>query len=188
MSNVKAHTRTRDGRTLYVKQHARRGDRQTKPRKLVLPRTDGWLRDWAAGKQGARQRVQAAAMDLLKERIMKNAKIAAEVSWSKVKGIAKHVIAESMEKIDFRATVKELKDAGMKHGPRFLAYAIAIEVFEDVILPAFLIAIGKPALAPLALAFHMEPVAYPAYFAVAKMVDKYKQNKATVKAVFGVAL
>ena len=87
-----------------------------------------------------------------------------------MKNIMRHIIG----KFDFRATIRELKHLGKVHGPRFLIYAVAIEVFEDVILPGFFILIGKPTLAPVALAFHMEPVAYPVYFAVAGYLGRRK--------------
>ena len=68
--------------------------------------------------------------------------------------------------------IQEFKELAIKHGPYFLAYAVIIELIEDVVAPAFLVWIGKAYLAPLALAIHIEPVAYPLYFFVAKAVKR----------------
>jgi len=68
--------------------------------------------------------------------------------------------------------IQEFKELAIKHGPYFLVYAIIIELIEDVLAPAFLVWIGKAYLAPVALAIHTEPIAYPLYFFVAKKMKR----------------
>ena len=142
-----------------------------------MPKTE-WLREWESGSEDAKAQVRAAFVSLLRERVGKMPTVA----WKVVRKVANKVAEEAVEKLNWRATVRDLRELGVKHGPRFLVYAIAIEVFEDVVLPAFCAAIGRPELAPLALAFHMEPVAYPAYFAVAKLVKRLKESSNAQKA------
>jgi hypothetical protein len=79
-----------------------------------------------------------------------------------------------LSRFNIKNIVKELGQLGKKHGLYFLAYAICIEIFEDVVLPAVLYSIGKPHLIPVALAFHCEPVAYPLYFAVRSVMKKFR--------------
>ena len=80
------------------------------------------------------------------------------------------------EELNPKEKFKELKELGKKHGPGFLAYEIGVELFEDVILPGICIAIGRWELAPICLALHLEPVAYPAYFGVVTAVNHYKKR------------
>lgn len=77
-----------------------------------------------------------------------------------------------LSRFNIRKTIKEIKTLGKKHGPYFLAYAICIELLEDVAIPAALYSVGKPHLIPAALAFHCEPIAYPLYFAVASLMKR----------------
>ena len=52
------------------------------------------------------------------------------------------------EELNPKEKFREFKKIGRKHGPGFLAYAIGVEAFEDVILPGICIAIGHWELAP----------------------------------------
>ena len=126
------------------------------------------LDDLEHGTDAGYRAVGAASQHLLREQVERNPKLG--LAWSSVKHAAAHVVAHLKEKIDLRKTFNELKALGKKHGPAFLAYAIAVEVFEDIVLPIFLTLIGHAALIPFALALHTEPVAYPLYFAVAKVM------------------
>jgi len=186
-TNVRGHTRRVRGKQVFIKPHSAK--RRAGRRKLILggpdrmPKTK-WLRDWESGPGEARVQVRAAIVGLLKERVAK----VPGVTWRAVKAAANKVAEEAVEKLNWRKTVRELRELGMKHGPRFMAYAIALEIFEDVVLPAFFIAIGKPELAPVALAFHAEPVAYPAYFAIAKLVERFKESSDAQKAQMYVKL
>ena len=83
--------------------------------------------------------------------------------------IVKKAVVALRHRFDPRETLNELKELGRKHGPRFLVYAICVELFEDLAIPTLLCWAGKPHLIPAALALHLEPVAYPAYFAIASL-------------------
>jgi len=52
----------------------------------------------------------------------------------------------------------------------------------------FSITIGRPGLAPVALAFHAEPVAYPAHFAIVKLVKRFRASSDALKAQMYVML
>jgi hypothetical protein len=80
------------------------------------------------------------------------------------------------DKVDIKKQYKEMKELGKKHGPVFLCYAIALEIVEDIVIPAILTSIGKPHLIPFALAFHSEPIMFPLYFGVRKMLKKKKKG------------
>jgi len=79
-------------------------------------------------------------------------------------GIILHLLhltpSRILSRFNIREIVAELKRLDKKHGLYFLAYAICIEVFEDVVLPYVLYFLGKSHLIPVALAFHCEPIAY----------------------------
>ncbi|HVM95135.1 MAG TPA: hypothetical protein VMT89_02045 [Candidatus Acidoferrales bacterium] len=119
----------------------------------------------------AYEAIGKASEYLLEEQVHRNHQLG--LSWQTVKHAAVHVAEHLREKLNIAGTARELMELGRKHGPVFLAYAIAIEAFEDIVVPAFLAAIGKPYLIPAALAFHSEPVMYPLYFAVARF---FKNN------------
>ena len=74
------------------------------------------------------------------------------------------------ERLDVVATMRKLLELGRTHGPAFLVFAIMLEVFEDVVLPALFVAWGKPWLAPIALVCHLEFAAWPAFFIVAAFI------------------
>ncbi|MBT4445992.1 hypothetical protein HOA92_05700 [archaeon] len=63
---------------------------------------------------------------------------------------------------------KKVYQEALKEGPYFAAYAVALELTEDVVAPAILTAAGYPEYAPVLWAIHTEPVMYPLYFAVRK--------------------
>ena len=80
---------------------------------------------------------------------------------------------ELREKLDVRATVKEIKSMWAKYGWRFGAFAVAWEIFEDVICPAIAWKLGFPWLAPLFWIFHFEPLSYPAAFWCFRTYDRF---------------
>lgn len=138
------------------------------------------LDDLQAGNEAGKRAVGAAAVNLIRERVERTPRLG--LVWDKVKETAGHVVDHLKEKANIANTVRELAALGKEHGPVFLAYAVAIELFEDVVLPAFLTSIGKPHLIPLALAIHTEPVMYPLYFAVAKFLKGRRAQPILVKA------
>jgi hypothetical protein len=79
------------------------------------------------------------------------------------------------DKLDIKKDYREIKALGKKYGPVFIAYAIALEVIEDIILPAISIEMGKPEFVPILLAWHSEWFMYPLYFGVHKLLHKHKK-------------
>ncbi len=133
------------------------------------------LDDLLEGNDAVQAAVGAATTHLLQEQVEHNTRLG--LRWSSVQHTAAHVWDHVKEKFDLRSTARELRALGKEHGPAFMAYAIAIEAFEDLVVPAFLTAVGKPALIPFALAFHTEPVLYPLYFAVSKWRKQRAQSR-----------
>jgi len=130
------------------------------------------LSDLTRGTDRGYAAVTDATKHLLREHIENNPRLG--LSWDKVKGGAKHLFSELKEKFNVRETAKKLIQLGKEHGPGFLAFAIALEAFEQIGIPAFFTAIHKPYLIPLALLFHTEPVMYPLYFAVEGLIRRRK--------------
>jgi hypothetical protein len=79
------------------------------------------------------------------------------------------------DKLDIKKDYKEIKVLGKKYGPVFVAYAIALEVIEDIILPAIAIEMGRPEAVPVLLAWHSEWFMWPLYFGVHKLLHKHKK-------------
>ncbi len=52
------------------------------------------------------------------------------------------------------------------YAPGFAAYAIAMDVLDDILIPAALAWLGHPVLGGLAFAFDLDWLTYPMYFAV----------------------
>jgi tRNA nucleotidyltransferase (CCA-adding enzyme) len=85
--------------------------------------------------------------------------------WQKVKAIIK-------EKVSIRHQYKKLVQLGKEQGPYFVAYAIAVEILEQIVIPAVLVYMGKPHFAPMMMAIHTEPVMYPLFFGIRKLMKK----------------
>ena len=89
----------------------------------------------------------------------------------------KEKVTETYEMIRHpKKAVSEIYNVAKKEGPAFAAYAVAVEVTEDVIAPAILTAAGHPEYAALLWAIHTEPVMYPLYFGVRKLYRHFKNN------------
>lgn len=158
----------------HSEERAKDWERRTHLHKLAagdlphIPKAD--LDDFEGNTDRGFRAVAGAATNLLREHVLHNKKLG--LAWGSARHGAEHLAEHLKEKVNLVNTVRELKALGKEHGPVFLAYAVAIELFEDVVLPAFLTSIGKPHLIPLALAFHTEPVLYPLYFGVRKLMKR----------------
>ena len=71
--------------------------------------------------------------------------------------------------------VRKLLALGRTYGPAFLAFAILVELIEDLAVPALCIACGKAWLAPFALALHVEPLAFPLWFLAAALIRRARR-------------
>ncbi|MEA3514721.1 MAG: hypothetical protein U9R34_04555 [Nanoarchaeota archaeon] len=58
-----------------------------------------------------------------------------------------------------------------------MCYALAVEITEDIVIPAILSATGHPEFIPAVLAFHSEPVMYPLYFGARKMIRNFQERR-----------
>lgn len=83
-------------------------------------------------------------------------------------------LGEIREKLDIPGTIQEIKALGKKHGRRFLIFAIAWEIIEDVIFPGLSIYYGMPEMVAFFLIFHFEIVAYPVALWVFRMWDRVR--------------
>lgn len=135
------------------------------------------ISDFESGSSRAYDAVIEASENLIKEQISFNNKFN-KLSFLKDEGkvskALKYVGRVIKDKLDVVKQFKEIKELGKKHGKGFLAYAIAIEIFEDVILPAFFTKLGHPEMTPILLAWHSEWFMYPLYFAIKKRMGKNK--------------
>jgi hypothetical protein len=82
------------------------------------------------------------------------------------------VLGEAWEKINVRATYREIKALGKKHGKRFFWVAILWECVEDIVFPFFAWRAGMPSLIPVFLVLHFEPIVYPMFFWGFRMWDR----------------
>lgn len=90
----------------------------------------------------------------------------------------KDAVAEKVELFtNPKKMYNEMKELGRKEGKPFMCYALAVEFTEDVLLPIVFSVTGHPELIPMALAFHTEPVMYPLYFGVRKMVRNFRKRR-----------
>lgn len=91
-----------------------------------------------------------------------------------------HAKNEVKEKIHLLTHPKELygkvKKLAKEEGIPFACYAVGLEIVKNVIAPAILINRGYPEYAALTIAVHAEPVMYPLYFGVRKLV-KYLRGR-----------
>ena len=94
-----------------------------------------------------------------------------------VQGVVLTLDAAVRERLDVVGTIRKLLELGRTHGPAFLVFAIMLEVFEDLVLPALFVAWGKPCLAPLALACHLEPALYPAFFITVALIRRARRRR-----------
>ena len=95
----------------------------------------------------------------------------------KVADYITHTTLETCNKVLHpKETFKEFYRTALKEGTYFAAYAIALEITEDVILPPIFIANGHPEVAAALWIGHSEPVMYPLYFGVRKLY-KHLTNK-----------
>ena len=123
------------------------------------------LHDIEIGTPRGYRAMQAACYQLLEEHT--HLTLASRgISWESVRHRAQATIHKALHTLDLRHIVHSLRAAGRKHGPAFMAYAVGLVVLKDLLVPAFLTAIGHPGLIPIVLAVRSEPVAYPLYFAV----------------------
>ena len=76
------------------------------------------------------------------------------------------------EKVNLPAVYREIKALGKKHGKRFFWAAIIWEVIEDVVFPFIAWLCGVPALIPVFLVLHFEPIVYPVFFWGFKTYDR----------------
>lgn len=79
---------------------------------------------------------------------------------------------EAREKLDIRATFRELKSLGQKHGRRFFIVAVLWEMIEDILFPYLAYMNGFPELIPVFLVLHVEPIVYPIFFWLFRMWDR----------------
>lgn len=86
--------------------------------------------------------------------------------------IPQWLIGEAKEKLDVRATWKELKALGLKYGRRFFIAAVLWELIEDVVFPAIAAYHGAYWLIPFFLVMHFEPVVYPIFFFAFRTWDR----------------
>ena len=94
----------------------------------------------------------------------------------------KGTVAEKVELFtNPKKMYREMKELGRKEGLPFMCYALAVEFTEDVLLPVFFGMTGHPELIPVALAFHTEPVMYPLYFGVRKVIRKVRKQRTEKK-------
>jgi len=131
------------------------------------------LPDFDKGTTESYDAVAEASQRLIEEQLKHNRKLGKYESLLR-RGLSK-VGQIVKSKLDIRNDYREIKALGKKYGPVFVAYAIAIEVIEDVILPAICIKMGKPEIVPIILAWHSEWFMYPLYFGVAKLLKKHKK-------------
>ena len=90
----------------------------------------------------------------------------------------KEAVAEKVELFtNPKRLYNEMKELGRKEGKLFMCYALAIELTEDIVVPAVLSATGHPEFIPAAIAFHTEPVMYPLYFGARKMIRNFQKSK-----------
>lgn len=79
---------------------------------------------------------------------------------------------EAWEKINVVETWRELRALGHKHGTRFFVVAVLWELIEDVLFPYLSWRAGYPALIPVFLVLHFEPVVYPIFFFAFRTWDR----------------
>jgi hypothetical protein len=82
------------------------------------------------------------------------------------------ILKEAWEKVNVRATYREIKALGKKHGKRFFWVAILWECVEDIVFPFLSWRAGMPELIPMFLVMHFEPVVYPLFFWGFRMWDR----------------
>ncbi len=84
-----------------------------------------------------------------------------------------------LEKVELFTNPKkiyhDMLELGKKEGPAFMAYAIAVEVVEDGVLPIILAYTGNEEYIPIVLIGHSEPIMYPLYFAIRSVYRKLKR-------------
>lgn len=86
--------------------------------------------------------------------------------------LIKWLLGEAWEKVNVLEKWRELKALGKKHGRRFFIVAFLWELVEDVIFPSLAYHFGHPALIPMFLVMHFEPVVYPVFFWCFRMWDR----------------
>ena len=169
-ARVKAHVRQGRHGLEMVREYGREYD----PIQPGLPlNTHITLPDFDKGTPESYNAVVEATHRLIEEQLKYNRKLGKYEKLFK-KGLYK-VGKIIRDKVDIRKTYKEIKGLGKKHGPVFIAYAIAIEIMEDIVLPALFVKLGKPEIAPILWAWHSEWFMYPLYFATAKFLKKHKK-------------
>lgn len=88
--------------------------------------------------------------------------------------IVRWALGEIREKLDIPGTIRDLKALGLKHGRRFLIFAIAWEIIEDIIFPGLSIWYGMPELVAFFLIFHFELITYPIALWSFRMWDRVR--------------
>lgn len=83
---------------------------------------------------------------------------------NKILTVLRWLKQEAWEKINVAATWRELKTLGQKYGRRFFIAAFLWECIEDILFPILALRAGVPALVPVFLVLHFEPVVYPMFF------------------------
>lgn len=84
----------------------------------------------------------------------------------------KWIINVIWDKVNFPKVYREIKALGKKHGKRFFWAALIWEFIEDVVFPFIAWKAGVPALIPIFLVLHFEPIVYPAFFWGFRMWDR----------------
>lgn len=88
----------------------------------------------------------------------------------------KNTIAEKVELFSNPKKIyNKMIALGKKEGLPFMAYAIAVEILEDLVLPGVLACTGNSEYIPIVLIGHSEPVMYPLYFGVRKLMKSSNQ-------------
>ena len=170
-ARVKAHTRRGRHGFEMVREYQR--EYEAVPPEYLPLTSKVTLPDFDKGTPESYDAVAEASRRLIQEQLKHNKKLGKYESLlrrglSKVEQIVK-------DKLNIKKDYAEVKALGKKYGPVFVAYAIAIEVIEDVILPAICIKMGRPEAVPILLAWHSEWFMYPLYFGVHKLLHKHKK-------------
>ena len=86
--------------------------------------------------------------------------------------IVRFLSGKAWEKLNVVTTLRELKELGHRYGRRFFIAAVLWELVEDVLFPYLSWKAGVPALIPVFLILHFEPVVYPVFFWVFRTWDR----------------
>jgi hypothetical protein len=75
-----------------------------------------------------------------------------------------------------RRAARKLVRLARLHGPGFLAWAVAMDLLDEVVLPGALALAGHPVLGGLVLAADLDWLTFPLYFAILAAGKLLKQG------------